>query len=93
MSKNSFLPKIILTQGVNEKILEHKLSSEIINQYIICKELGARIYETGTIATRTKNIYGSTYKLTLEDILECENEVQLENRFHTFKVRMFEDEK
>ena len=86
---NKISPKIILTQGVNEKIMEHKLSSEIINQYIICKELGARIYENGTIATKTKVIH----KLTLEDILECENEVQLENRFHTFKVRMFEDEK
>ena len=86
---NKISPKIILTQGVNEKIMEHKLSSEIINQYIICKELGARIYENGTISTKTKIIH----KLKLEDILKCENEVQLENRFHTFKVRMFEDEK
>ena len=89
MSKNSFPPKIKLKPEVKEKILEHKLSSEIINQYIICKELGAKIYENGTIATNTKIIH----KLTLEDILECENEVKLENRFHTFKVRMFEDEK
>ena len=89
MSKNSFPPKIKLKPEVKEKILEHKLSSEIINQYIICKELGAKIYENGTIATKTKVIH----KLALEDILECENEVQLENRFHTFKVRMFEDEK
>ena len=56
---------------------------------MICWEHEARIYENGTIATKTKVIH----KLTLEDILECENEVQLENRFHTFKVRMFEDEK
>ena len=89
MSKNSFPPKIKLKPEVKEKILEHKLSSEIINQYLICWELGARLYENGTIATKTKVIH----KLTLEDILECENETQLENRFHTFKVRMFEDEK
>ena len=89
MNKNPFPPKIKLKPEVKEKILEHKLSSEIINQYIICKELGAKIYETGTIATNTKIIH----KLTLEDILECENEVQLQNRFHTFKIRIFEDEK
>ena len=89
MSKNPFPPKLKLKPEVKEKILEHKLSSEIINQYIICKELGAKIYENGTIATKTKIIH----KLTLEDILECENEVQLENRFHTFKIRIFEDEK
>ena len=89
MSKNSFPPKIKLKPEVKEKILEHKLSSEIINQYIICKELGAKIYETGTIATNTKIIH----KLTLEDILKCENEVQVQNRFHTFKIRIFEDEK
>ena len=89
MSKNPFPPKLKLKPEVKEKILEHKLSSEIINQYLICWELGARLYENGTIATKTKVIH----KLTLEDILECENKVQLENRFHTFKVRMFEDEK
>ena len=89
ISKNPFPPKIKLKPEVKEKILEHKLYSEIISQYNICKELGAKIYENGTIATKTKVIH----KLTLEDILECENEVQLENRFHTFKVRMFEDEK
>ena len=89
MSKNPFPPKLKLKPEVKEKILEHRLNSEIINQYIICKELGAKIYENGTIATKTKVIH----KLTLEDILECENEVQLENRFHTFKIRMFEDEK
>ena len=89
MSKNLFPPKIKLKPEVKEKILEHRLNSEIINQYIICQELGARLYENGTIATKTKIIH----KLTLEDILECENEVQLENRFHTFKIRMFEDEK
>ena len=89
MSKNPFPPKIKLKPEVKEKILEHKLSSGIISQYNICKELGARIYENGTLATKTKVIH----KLTLKDILECENETQLENRFHTFKVRMFEDEK
>ena len=89
MSKNPLPPKIKLKPEVKEKILEHKLSSEIINQYIICKELGAKIYENGTIATKTKVIH----KLTLKDVLECENETQLENRFHTFKIRMFEDEK
>ena len=89
MNKNKIPPKLKLKPEVKEKILEHKLCSEIINQYNICKELGARVYENGTIATNTKIIH----KLTLEDILECENEVQLENRFHTFKVRMFEDEK
>ena len=89
MSKNLFPPKLKLKPEVKEKILEHKLSSEIINQYLICWELGARLYENGTIATKTKIIH----KLTLQDVLECENEVQLENRFHTFKVRMFEDEK
>ena len=89
MKKDLFPPKIKLKPEVKEKILEHKLSSEIINQYNICKELGARIYETGTIATNTKIIH----KLTLEDILKCENEVQLQNRFHTFKIRIFEDEK
>ena len=89
MSKNPFPPKIKLKPEVKEKILEHKLSSEIINQYLICWELGARLYENGTIATKTKVIH----KLTLKDVLECENETQLENRFHTFKVRMFEDEK
>ena len=89
MNKNPFPPKIKLNQEVKEKILEHKLSSGIISQYNICKELGAKIYENGTIATKTKIIH----KLTLQDVLECENEVQLENRFHTFKVRMFEDEK
>ena len=89
MSKNPLPPKIKLKPEVKEKILEHKLSSEIINQYLICWELGARLYENGTIATKTKVIH----KLTLKDVLECENETQLENRFHTFKVRMFEDEK
>ena len=89
MSKNPFPPKIKLKPEIKEKILEHKLSSEIISQYIICWELGARIYENGTIATKTKVIH----KLTLKDVLECENETQLENRFHTFKIRMFEDEK
>ena len=89
MSKNPFPPKIKLKPEIKETISKHKLCSEIINQYNICKELGARIYETGTIATNTKIIH----KLTLEDILKCENEVQVQNRFHTFKVRMFEDEK
>lgn len=89
MSKNPFPPKIKLKPEIKETISKHKLCSEIINQYMICWELGARIYENGTISTKTKIIH----KLTLEDILECENEVQLENRFHTFKVRMFEDEK
>ena len=89
MNKNPFPPKLKLKPEVKEKILEHKLSSEITNQYIICKELGAKIYENGTIATKTKVIH----KLTLEDILKCENEVQLQNRFHTFKIRIFEDEK
>ena len=89
MNKNPFPPKTKLNPEVKEKILEHKLSSGIISQYNICKELGARIYENGTISTKTKIIH----KLTLQDILECENETQLENRFHTFKVRMFEDEK
>ena len=89
MNKNKIPPKLKLNPEVKEKILEHKLSSGIIGQYNICKELGARIYENGTLATKTKVIH----KLTLKDILECENETQLENRFHTFKVRMFEDEK
>ena len=89
MKKDLFPPKLKLKPEVKEKILEHKLCSEIINQYNICKELGARVYENGTIATNTKIIH----KLTLEDILKCENEVQLQNRFHTFKIRIFEDEK
>ena len=89
MKKDLFPPKIRLKPEVKEKILEHKLCSEIISQYNICKELGAKIYENGTISTRTKVIHN----LTLDSILECENETQLENRFHTFKIRMFEDEK
>ena len=89
MKKDLFPPKLKLKPEVKEKILEHKLSSGIISQYNICKELGARLYENGTIATKTKVIH----KLTLEDILKCENEIQLENLFHTFKIRMFEDEK
>ena len=45
MSKNPFPPKIKLKPEIEDTISKHKLCSEIINQYMICWELGARIYE------------------------------------------------
>lgn len=73
-----------LDDDVIKAIRSHQLKGYIINKYVTMKELGARIYPNGSISSQNKNY------IRLKDIMSCTTELQIDNFFHRFIMKMYD---